>query len=105
MVQWEYATQTLAAVGIAGADVLCDRLAHLGDQGWELVVVLPVGRRTGSTPTRLGETLRAGRSPLFMLRYRVVHSHSPGRSHSSPMLRGDDRRGTHEDERRPMWTS
>ncbi len=43
MVQWEYATQTLAAVGIAGADVLCDRLAHLGDQGWELVVVLPVG--------------------------------------------------------------
>ncbi len=56
MVQWEYATQTLAAVGIAGADVLCDRLTELGDQGWELVVVQLVGRRTGSTPARLGET-------------------------------------------------
>ncbi len=43
MVQWEYATQTLAAVGISGEDVLRDRLADLGDQGWELVVVLPVG--------------------------------------------------------------
>ncbi len=46
MVQWEYSTHLLAAVGIVGEDVLRDRLAERGDQGWELVVVLPVGNPT-----------------------------------------------------------
>ncbi|MDP9472165.1 MAG: hypothetical protein M3Q71_16105 [Chloroflexota bacterium] len=41
MQRWEYRTRVL---GVAfGADWLHERLAELGEQGWELVVALPVG--------------------------------------------------------------
>ena len=41
MQRWEYRTRTL---GVAfGADWLHERLAELGEQGWELVVALPLG--------------------------------------------------------------
>ncbi len=53
--EWEHATRLPAAGRIASEDVLRDRLTELGDQGWELVVVQPVGRRTGSTHARLPE--------------------------------------------------
>jgi len=44
MQQWEYRTRTL---GVAfGADWLHERLAELGEQGWELVVALPLGGGT-----------------------------------------------------------
>lgn len=40
MQRWEYRTRTL---GVAfGADWLHERLAELGEQGWELVVALPL---------------------------------------------------------------
>lgn len=41
MQRWEYRTRTF---GLAfGADWLHERLAEFGEQGWELVVALPVG--------------------------------------------------------------
>ncbi len=44
MQRWEYRTRTL---GVAfGADWLHERLAELGEQGWELVVALPLGGGT-----------------------------------------------------------
>ncbi len=44
MQRWEYRTRTL---GVAfGADWLHEQLAELGEQGWELVVALPLGGGT-----------------------------------------------------------
>ena len=39
--RWQYLTQTIAAAH--GAAWLDDRLAALGDAGWELVAVTPLG--------------------------------------------------------------
>ncbi len=44
MQRWEYRTRTL---GVAyGAEWLHERLAEMGEQGWELVVALPLGGGT-----------------------------------------------------------
>lgn len=44
MPRWEYRTRTLSLT--FGADWLQERLAEMGEQGWELVVALPLGGGT-----------------------------------------------------------